>query len=121
MREPDPEGYSAGTDASIWLYPHGTSWARALISVESGADRSAVAIDPGESTQVISLPTGTKIWIAAGITDMRRGFDGLSAQVQTVLHEQPFSVTSSFSAVEEATSLNAFGSMAMVFVFLPSV
>ena len=40
---------------------------------------------------MIQLPTGTKIWIAAGVTDMRRGFDGLSAQVQTVLHEQPFS------------------------------
>ena len=40
---------------------------------------------------MIQLSTGTKIWIAAGITDMRRGFDGLSAQVQTVLHEQPFS------------------------------
>jgi transposase len=40
---------------------------------------------------VIELRTGTKIWIAAGVTDMRRGFDGLSAQVQTVLYEQPFS------------------------------
>jgi transposase len=40
---------------------------------------------------VIDLPTGTKIWIAAGVTDMRRGFDGLSAQVQTVLNEKPFS------------------------------
>jgi transposase len=50
-----------------------------------------VAIDPGESAQVIELRTGTRIWIAAGVTDMRRGFDGLSAQVQTVLNEQPFS------------------------------
>ena len=40
---------------------------------------------------MIQLPTGTKIWVAAGVTDMRRGFDGLSAQVQTVLLEQPFS------------------------------
>ena len=40
---------------------------------------------------MIQLPAGTKIWIAAGITDMRRGFDGLSAQVQTVLQQQPFS------------------------------
>ena len=40
---------------------------------------------------MIQLPAGTRIWIAAGVTDMRRGFDGLSAQVQTVLHEQPFS------------------------------
>jgi transposase len=40
---------------------------------------------------VIQLPAGTKIWLAAGKTDMRRGFDGLSAQVQTVLQQQPFS------------------------------
>jgi hypothetical protein len=25
---------------------------------------------------VIELRTGTKIWLAAGVTDMRRGFDG---------------------------------------------
>jgi transposase len=40
---------------------------------------------------VIGLPAGTRIWIAAGVTDMRRGSDGLSAQAQTVLQQQPFS------------------------------
>lgn len=40
---------------------------------------------------MIELRTGAKIWLAAGVTDMRRGFDGLSAQVQTVLEQQPFS------------------------------
>ena len=40
---------------------------------------------------MIELRAGTKIWLAAGVTDMRRGFDGLSAQVQTVLEQQPFS------------------------------
>jgi len=40
---------------------------------------------------VIELRSGTKIWIAAGVTDLRRGFQGLSAQVQTVLDQQPFS------------------------------
>ena len=34
---------------------------------------------------MISLPSGTHIWIAAGITDLRRGFTGLSAAAQTVL------------------------------------
>jgi transposase len=29
----------------------------------------------------------TRIWIAAGVTDIRRGFHGLSAQVQTVLEQ----------------------------------
>jgi transposase len=40
---------------------------------------------------MIALATGTQIWIAAGVTDLRRGFTGLSAQVQTVLKESPFS------------------------------
>ena len=45
----------------------------------------------GRSHPMIALPTGTQIWIAAGVTDLRRGFTGLSAQVQTVLKERPFS------------------------------
>ena len=40
---------------------------------------------------MIEPPAGTKIWIAAGFTDLRRGFDGLSAQVQNTLQQQPFS------------------------------
>jgi len=40
---------------------------------------------------MIGLPTGTSIWIAAGFTDLRRGFTGLSGMVQTTLQENPFS------------------------------
>ena len=40
---------------------------------------------------MISLPAATRIWIAAGVTDLRRGFDGLGAVVQTVLQQNPFS------------------------------
>ena len=32
----------------------------------------------------------SRIWIAAGITDLRRGFTGLSAAAQTVLEQDPF-------------------------------
>lgn len=38
---------------------------------------------------MISLPTGTCIWLAAGVTDMQCGFQGLAAKVQTVLEENP--------------------------------
>ena len=41
--------------------------------------------------RVIELRAGTRIWLAAGVTDMRCGFHGLSAKVQTVLNEQPYS------------------------------
>ena len=40
---------------------------------------------------MIDLRAGTRIWLAAGISDMRRGFYGLSAQVQTVLEQEPYS------------------------------
>jgi transposase len=40
---------------------------------------------------MISLPAGMRIWIVAGVTDMRRGFIGLTAMVQTALQENPFS------------------------------
>jgi transposase len=40
---------------------------------------------------MIALPAGAKVWLAAGATDMRKGFDGLAALVQTQLAEDPFS------------------------------
>lgn len=39
---------------------------------------------------MIALPTGTRVWLAAGVTDMRKGMDGLSALVQTALARDPF-------------------------------
>jgi transposase len=40
---------------------------------------------------MMGMPAGVRIWLAAGFTDLRRGFDGLSALVQTSLNESPFS------------------------------
>jgi transposase len=40
---------------------------------------------------MIGLPSGTRIWLAAGRTDMRRGFDGLAALAQSALEQEPFS------------------------------
>jgi transposase len=37
------------------------------------------------------MPLGTRVWIGAGVTDMRKGMDGLAALVQTALGEKPFS------------------------------
>jgi transposase len=39
---------------------------------------------------MIAPRAGARIWIAAGITDLRRGFTGLSAAVQTVLEQDPY-------------------------------
>jgi transposase len=35
------------------------------------------------------IPANTHIWIVAGVTDLRRGFTGLSAMVQTALDKNP--------------------------------
>ncbi len=40
---------------------------------------------------MIELRTGTRIWIAAGYTDLRRGFQGLTTLVETVLEQAPYS------------------------------
>jgi transposase len=36
------------------------------------------------------MPGGTRVWLAAGTTDMRKGFTGLSALVQNELASSPF-------------------------------
>ena len=40
---------------------------------------------------MIALPAGTQVWLAAGVTDMRKGMDGLASVAQTALAENPFS------------------------------
>jgi transposase len=38
---------------------------------------------------MIPLPTGVRVWLAAGHTDMRRGMHSLALQVQEVLKRNP--------------------------------
>lgn len=40
---------------------------------------------------MLGLPAGTRVWLAAGVTDMRAGFNSLAAKVQTVLERDPVS------------------------------
>jgi len=40
---------------------------------------------------MIGLPSGARVWLAAGLTDMRKGFDGLAALAQSALTQDPFS------------------------------
>jgi transposase len=39
---------------------------------------------------MIGLPSGARVWLAVGRTDMRKGFDGLAASVQERLAQDPF-------------------------------
>ena len=38
---------------------------------------------------MIPVPTGVKVWLATGHTDMRKGFPGLSLMVQETLKRDP--------------------------------
>jgi len=38
---------------------------------------------------VIAMPTGVRVWLANGHTDMRRGMGGLALQVQQALGRDP--------------------------------
>ena len=40
---------------------------------------------------MISLPSGARVWLACGHTDMRKGMDGLAMLAPQVLEENPFS------------------------------
>ncbi|MFO1046963.1 MAG: IS66 family insertion sequence element accessory protein TnpB [Geminicoccaceae bacterium] len=39
---------------------------------------------------MIPFPLGTRVWLATGHTDMRRGMNGLALQVQEVLKRDPY-------------------------------
>ena len=39
---------------------------------------------------MIPVPVGTRVWLAAGVTDMRRGFASLAAQAEKTLGEDPY-------------------------------
>lgn len=62
---------------------HGRSRSR---DVDSGGG-SAV----GGTSPMIPLPTGVRVWLATGHTDMRKGFASLALLVQQVLKRDPLS------------------------------
>ncbi len=39
---------------------------------------------------MIPVPANTRVWLAAGVTDMRKGFTALAAQAEGVLKQDPF-------------------------------
>ena len=50
------------------------------------------AVDTAALRQVLSalgIPGNVRVYLACGVTDMRKGFDGLAARVQTVLQLDP--------------------------------
>lgn len=69
---------------------------------------------------MMGLPSGARIWLAAGFTDLRNGFDGLSALVQTKLHESPFSGQIFVFRGRRGDRIKILGTAAMAYVFFAS-
>jgi transposase len=40
---------------------------------------------------MIPVPAQTRVWLAAGVTDMRKGFNGLAALAEKVFEQDPYS------------------------------
>ena len=51
---------------------------------------------------MIPLPTGVRVWLATGHTDMRKGFASLALLVQEVLKRDPLSAICSASGAGAA-------------------
>jgi transposase len=62
--------------------------ARGLQGERAGAGSGAVGL---EGRVLISPPPGVRVYLAMQPCDMRKGLDGLAAQVQTALGADPFS------------------------------
>ncbi len=53
---------------------------------------------------MIGLPAGTRVWLAAGLTDMRKGFDGLAGLAQTALTQDPVRTRASCTSTTTVTT-----------------
>jgi transposase len=66
------------------------------------------------------LPPGTRVWLAAGATDTRKGFDSLAAQAQTVLGRIHSPATCFASADVAVICSSCCGGMATGYAYSPS-
>ena len=55
----------------------------------TGAQGAGVRSHQSLGRTMIPLPTGVRVWVAAGHTDMRRGMQSLALQVQEALKRDP--------------------------------
>jgi len=76
-----------GTDIMEVAFPAGQR-----VAIPRCRQRRCVAHGAAGALAVLmGLPSGSRIWLAAGVTDLRKGMDGLSALVQTALQESAYS------------------------------
>ena len=85
VSSPVPDPVAAPHDdrgrAVQWASGERDRFVRCRVVVPSGA----------RACSMIPVPGSTRVWLCAGVTDMRRGFPGLSAQVDQILKADPYS------------------------------
>src|SRR4051812_41485388 len=60
---------------------------------------------------MIPVPTGVRVWLATGHTDMRKGFGGLSLHSADRKGEHPQSFLKSYSGILQADAYSGFGQL----------
>jgi hypothetical protein len=101
---------SSASDGGSWVYRDWVRLRRAGVYPQRGRAEDASA--GHRAAAMIGLPAGTRIWLSAGATDMRKGFDSLAVQAQAVLGKDPFSGHVSVSAGAAAIWSSCCGGMA---------
>ena len=96
----DPETLSISCEVT---FRHGT------LRFNGNVSEKLLTLLIQELEAMIPLPSGTKIWLVAGITDMRNGFNGLAAKVQTALKDDPMSGHVFIFRAAAAVRLNCCG------------
>ena len=69
---------------------------------------------------MIALPAGTHIWVACGVTDMRKGFDSLAMVAQEVVKQSPRSGHVFVFRGPRADRLRFCGGTGPAFAFMPN-
>lgn len=69
---------------------------------------------------MIPLPPSTRIYLACGATDMRKGFDGLAVLAQQVLEQSPHSGALFAFRGKRGDLVNCSGMMAKAYACSPS-
>ena len=62
-----------------------------IVTIWDHTRRSEAMCGRHSAYRMITPPPGVRVWLAAGVTDMRKGFDGLAVLVQQHLGQDPFS------------------------------
>jgi len=94
MVSPAVGGRPAGSAPSASIIPEADRPAGVIeVELPSGVKLRIIgAVDTAALWQVLSalgIPGNVRVYLACGVTDMRKGFDGLAARVQTVLQLDP--------------------------------